>query len=348
MSGAELLVVDSEARAKTIADRRAKIALLRHQQQQQQLNQRNVIAASATGDAAAPVAADAAAAAVKQKVSLGVVLKADSLGALEALQRIVDEIARACGDDVSVRVAASGVGSVTQSDVDILGSSSSSSSSSSSAASSSSSSSSSVTSSVTETMILAFNVSVADNATKAKAKQLDMDIVRDDVIYRLEDALKTRIEELLPAERIETREGQARVLKVFKLKDKKNTVVAGSSITHGRVTTLNHLVKEENKALQQQSGSSASSNSGARVNGFYRVIRQGTVIHEHPMSRIELKRFKDAASEVLAGLECGLSFDGYSDINEGDEIECYKVSLKRRSLSLAPVFQYRPQGAQSS
>lgn len=330
LSGSELLVVESELRAKTIADRRAKIALLREQQAQQQLNRRNVVAASATGDAAATAADAPDAAATKQKSSLAVVLKADSLGALEALRRIVDEIARACPEDVTLRVASSGVGSVTSSDLDIL--------------------TAALAGANAETMVLAFNVSVADNQTKTKAKQYDVEVVRDDVIYRLEDALKARIEDLLPAERVEKREGQAHVLKVFRIKDKKNTVVAGSSVTHGRFATFNHFVKEEQKlqAAGAAGGAAALRASvAARVNGFYRVTRGDAVIHEHPIKGIELKRFKDAASEVVAGLECGLSFDGYSDIQEGDLIECFKVSLKRRRLQLAPVFQYRPTAASS-
>lgn len=332
LSGSELLVVESELRAKTIADRRAKIALLREQQAQQQLNRRNVVAASATGDAAATAADAPDAAAPKQKSSLAVVLKADSLGALEALRRIVDEVARACPEDVALRVASSGVGSVTSSDVDIL--------------------TAALAGASAETMVLAFNVSVADNQTKAKAKQFDVEVVRDDVIYRLEDALKARIEDLLPAERVETREGQAHVLKVFRIKDKKNTVVAGSSVAHGRFATFNHFVKEEQKlqaagAAAAAGGAALRASVAARVNGFYRVTRGDAVIHEHPIKGIELKRFKDAASEVVAGLECGLSFDGYSDVQEGDLIECFKVSLKRRSLQLAPVFQYRPAAASS-
>jgi translation initiation factor IF-2 len=356
VSGTELLVVENEARAKQIADRRLKIASLRAQQQQQLLSMRHVIAASATGDAAKDTAAspsnDASAGPQRPpRLSMAVVLKADSLGALEALRQLVEEIARASGDtSLHLHVASSGVGSVTQSDVDILGSShktsSSSSSSSSSLPTSSSSSAVDHSNGVTETMILAFNVSVADNTTKLKAKQLDVDIVRDDVIYRLEDALKHRIEDLLPQERVETKEGAARVLKVFQLKDSKNTVVAGSSIVLGRVATLPHLIKEENKKLGHSNNAWAS--SAAKVNGFYRVIRDGVVIHEHPMHRIELKRFKDSAGEVRAGLECGMSFDGYSDVLEGDDIECYKVTLQRRNLTLSPAFQYRPSTASST
>ncbi len=38
-----------------------------------------------------------------------------------------------------------------------------------------------------------------------------------------------------------------------------------------------------------------------------------------------LKRFKDDVKEVAAGYECGLVFDGFNDLQEEDQIECYKM-----------------------
>jgi translation initiation factor IF-2 len=58
---------------------------------------------------------------------------------------------------------------------------------------------------------------------------------------------------------------------------------------------------------------------GAKV----RLIRDNVVIHEGTLST--LKRFKDEVREVKAGLECGMAFENYQDIRQGDQIECYVV-----------------------
>jgi translation initiation factor IF-2 len=45
-----------------------------------------------------------------------------------------------------------------------------------------------------------------------------------------------------------------------------------------------------------------------------------------------LKRFKDDAASVVAGQECGMSFDNYDKIRVGDMIECFHVHEEKRSL----------------
>jgi translation initiation factor IF-2 len=45
-----------------------------------------------------------------------------------------------------------------------------------------------------------------------------------------------------------------------------------------------------------------------------------------------LKRFKDYAKEVVAGQECGMSFENYDKVRQGDFIECYLVHEVKRSL----------------
>ena len=61
-----------------------------------------------------------------------------------------------------------------------------------------------------------------------------------------------------------------------------------------------------------------------------RLIREGVVIHEGKLS--QLKRFKDDAKEVLAGQECGMSFENYQDMRPRDVIECFRVEEIARSL----------------
>jgi translation initiation factor IF-2 len=45
-----------------------------------------------------------------------------------------------------------------------------------------------------------------------------------------------------------------------------------------------------------------------------------------------LKRFKDEVAEVGSGVECGMAFQGFQDIKEGDVIECFTVEAVARSL----------------
>jgi len=46
-----------------------------------------------------------------------------------------------------------------------------------------------------------------------------------------------------------------------------------------------------------------------------------------------LKRFKDDVTEVRAGTECGIGVKNYSDVQEGDQIECYSRVEVARTLS---------------
>ena len=52
-----------------------------------------------------------------------------------------------------------------------------------------------------------------------------------------------------------------------------------------------------------------------------RVLRDNIVIHEGEVG--SLQRFKDAAKEVTAGFECGMSIAKFNDIKEGDIFECF-------------------------
>jgi translation initiation factor IF-2 len=61
-----------------------------------------------------------------------------------------------------------------------------------------------------------------------------------------------------------------------------------------------------------------------------RLIRDNVVIHEGKLST--LKRFKDEVKEVPSGQECGMAFENYQDMREGDIIECYRIEEIRRSL----------------
>jgi len=67
-----------------------------------------------------------------------------------------------------------------------------------------------------------------------------------------------------------------------------------------------------------------------RRSGRARIIREGIVVWDGKLAA--LKRFKDDAREVKEGLECGLSFENYTDMKAGDTVECYEVQEVRQSL----------------
>ena len=61
-----------------------------------------------------------------------------------------------------------------------------------------------------------------------------------------------------------------------------------------------------------------------------RVLRDNVVIYEGELE--SLRRFKDDASEVRSGTECGIGVKNYTDVKAGDLIEVFEVNEIARSL----------------
>jgi len=147
-------------------------------------------------------------------------------------------------------------------------------------------------------IIIGFNV-----IPSGKARQLSeakgVEIRTYQVIYDITDDLKKAAEGMLAPEVREEVLGHAEVRAVFKVTKVGN--IAGCYITDGQV----------------------------QRDALIRVTRNGVVV-EHDRKLAQLKRHKDDAKEVRAGMECGMKIDGYDDIKEGDVLECYrKVEFKR-------------------
>jgi translation initiation factor IF-2 len=147
--------------------------------------------------------------------------------------------------------------------------------------------------------IIAFNVRANKEAREA-AESAGIEIRYYNIIYDLVDDVKKAMSGLLPPTMRETMLGNAQILEIFKVSKVGN--IAGCRVTDGTVER------------------------GANV----RLIRDNVVIHEGKLS--QLKRFKDDAREVSAGMECGMAFEGYQDMRQGDVIECYRVEQIQRSL----------------
>jgi translation initiation factor IF-2 len=147
--------------------------------------------------------------------------------------------------------------------------------------------------------IIGFNVRAHKEAREA-AERTGTEIRYYNIIYDLVDDVKKAMSGLLAPTIRETTLGTAEILEIFTVS--KVGKVAGCRVTDGTVER------------------------GAHV----RLIRDNVVIHEGKLS--QLKRFKDDAREVLAGQECGMAFENFQDMRQGDVIECYRVETVQRSL----------------
>jgi translation initiation factor IF-2 len=147
--------------------------------------------------------------------------------------------------------------------------------------------------------VIGFNVRAHKEAREA-AERTGTEIRYYNIIYDLVDDVKRAMSGLLAPTIRETTLGTAEILEIFTVS--KVGKVAGCRVTNGTVER------------------------GANV----RLIRDNVVIHEGKLS--QLKRFKDDAREVVAGQECGMAFENFQDMRQGDVIECYRVETVQRSL----------------
>jgi translation initiation factor IF-2 len=148
-------------------------------------------------------------------------------------------------------------------------------------------------------VVLGFNVRANAQAREA-AEREGVEIRYYAVIYDLVDEVKQAMSGMLAPTRRETFLGNAEILEVFTIS--KVGKVAGCRVTEGKVER------------------------GAQV----RLIRDNVVVHEGKLST--LKRFKDEVKEVTAGQECGMAFENYQDMRQGDVIECFTVEHVQRTL----------------
>ncbi len=147
--------------------------------------------------------------------------------------------------------------------------------------------------------VIGFNVR-AHKEAREESERVGSEIRYYNIIYNLVDDVKAAMSGLLSPTLRETMLGNALILEVFDIS--KVGKVAGCRITDGRVER------------------------GANV----RLIRDNVVVHEGKLST--LKRFKDEVKEVDAGQECGMAFENYQDMRQGDVIECYRVEEIKRTL----------------
>ena len=142
--------------------------------------------------------------------------------------------------------------------------------------------------SASNAIILGFTVKEDANA-QAAAEKLGVTVKKYNIIYQVLEDLEQTMLNLLKPEIKEITLGKAEVRQVFTIG--KTTKIAGCYITEGKVV--------RNKTAS--------------------VLRNGVEIFKGTID--QLKRFKDDVKEVAQGFECGISFDKFNDIKEGDIIQ---------------------------
>jgi len=144
--------------------------------------------------------------------------------------------------------------------------------------------------SASNAIIIGFNVRPERKAQEL-AEQEKVDIRLHSIIYELQDEIKRAMSGLLEPTIKETYQGRAEVLETFRIP--KVGTVAGCRVTDG-------LIKRDSEV---------------------RLLRDNVVIFKGKVG--SLRRFKDDASEVRNGMECGISISNYGDIKVGDVIEAF-------------------------
>ena len=150
-----------------------------------------------------------------------------------------------------------------------------------------------------DAIIIGFQVRPSQ-AARREAEREGVEIRLYSVIYQAIEEVKDAMAGMLAPEVREEITGSAEVLETFKIS--KVGTIAGAIVREGKI-------KRSNKV---------------------RLIREGIVRYTGDLG--SLKRFKDDAKEVVAGLDCGLSIQGYNDIQVGDIIEGFEEIEVARAL----------------
>ena len=148
-----------------------------------------------------------------------------------------------------------------------------------------------------DAIIIGFNV-MPSSITKEVAKEYNVDIRLYTIIYKVVEEMELAMKGLLDPEFEEKVLGSCEIRKIFTFS--KVGKIAGCYVTDG-------VIKYPASA---------------------RVIRDGVIIYDGAIGSIQ--REKDSVKEVKKGFECGVTLENYSDIKEGDVIECYEmVEIKK-------------------
>ncbi|MCH7819647.1 MAG: translation initiation factor IF-2 [Candidatus Marinimicrobia bacterium] len=206
---------------------------------------------------------------------LSIIIKGDTDGSVEALNDLLVNLST---KEVAVKVIHSAVGTIVESDI--------------------------LLATASGAVIIGFHIEAT-----AKAKQLaekeSIDIRIYNVIYDVENEIKTALEGMLEPEKLTNVIGSVEIRAVFS--NSKVGAIAGCYVLSGKVSRgdMINLLRDE------------------------QMVSQGTIS--------SLKRFKDDVKEVAEGFECGITLEGVNGIEEGDIIQIYEITDRKRTLDEARV-----------
>lgn len=159
--------------------------------------------------------------------------------------------------------------------------------------------------SASDAIIIGFQVRPSLTARKLAEKE-GVEIKLYSIIYEAIEEVKAAMEGLLEPVKEEEIMGQVEIREVYKIS--KIGTVAGSYVQEGKISR----------------------------NHFVRVVRDGIVVYPANAGQhaelASLKRFKEDAKEVRAGLECGLTIKNFNDVKVGDVVESYVVNEVKSKL----------------
>ncbi len=254
-AGDEFIIVKDEKKAKEVAEFRLN-KFRENQVAKQQIAKMESMFATMGDD---------------NKQVLNVVLKTDVRGSLEAISSSLLGLGN---DEVSVNIISSGVGGISETDVQLAQTS--------------------------RASIIGFNVR-AEKSARTLVENEGLELRYYSVIYDLIDDVKAVMSGMLAPELQEEIVGVAEVRDIFN--SPKFGSIAGSMVIEGTVYRSKPI----------------------------RVLRDNVVIYEGELE--SLRRFKDEATEVRNGMECGIGVKNYTDVKVGDKIEVYERKEVARTLS---------------
>lgn len=208
----------------------------------------------------------------EEVIKLNLIIRADVRGSIEAIKK---ELGKIKHPEIQIDVRQALVGGVTIADVRLA--------------------------QATQAVVIAFNV-VPDEAARALADELAVQVRRYDIIYKVTDDIKATLEGKLKPEEQVVEQGMAMVLRTFSIS--KTGTIAGCRVMRGSIMRECKI----------------------------RVIRESRVIGEYQIDT--LKRVKDDVKEVQRGMECGIKLAGFNDIKEGDTLEAFRIEEIARKLEV--------------
>ncbi|HVY46144.1 MAG TPA: translation initiation factor IF-2, partial [Minicystis sp.] len=206
-----------------------------------------------------------------EQFELKLIIKGDVQGSVEAVGQALTKLST---QKVKVTIVNAAVGGITEGDVNLAIAS--------------------------KAIIVGFNVRPAGKAASL-AETEGVEIRLYNIIYNAVDDIRSAMEGLLPATKVEKMLGRAEVRQVFRIT--KVGTVAGCMVLSG--------------AMKRTADA--------------RLVRDSVVVFTGKLSG--LRRFKDDVREVAEGFECGISFENFNDVKEGDIIESFEIEEVKTKLS---------------